>query len=1226
MSLLRLLGLLILFLFFEALAAVIGRILAPNASVFVVCGAATAAVIAIWIVYVLTTAYLTRPRFPQPVRSAAPPAGPQPGPARDPSLDDFEALVREANQRLATAPVAPGKIRPTVFDLPFYLVVGPERSGKTSAVTNSGLEPQLLAGEAVREGAIVPTALCNLWFANDAIFADVSGKLFADDNGRWNRFINKLRGTQEESRFRRLWAGWRRRVNLRGAIVCIDSTPFSARSDPERLNALSHQIRDRLETVGAILGVSFPAYMLFTKCDGLTSFPLFFGRFGKDEDQQIVGATLPQERHDRAAEQVYAQAENKRLTSYFNELCAGLADKRPAALAREQTARNKPAIYEFPREFRRMRSDVVKFLVDAFRPNPLQPGAILRGFYFSGTRQIARAEGFEDTARHFAATAPVDATRIFRPQISDATRMFQAGPMTGTAALARRESSTVPRWCFLAELFSKVILADESARRDMLTDRRLDLQRRLAFGGALAAACLAALAWTISGFQNHSLISEVQPVASAVARIQVDARRNPPLEAVRNMDALREKIVELSNGEPLRFHWGLYSGGRLLNTARDLYFRQFRSMFLDLITGSLEARLATPQAADVYGPTYDRLSSYLAITRPGCKPEVPVLAQTLPVAWIANRELDPGVDALGRKQIEFYISELERGDPYGHSVSDNPEVVRTARNFLKDLKPEEAAYASLIQRVDAEIGRSALQRTASLSGNYGALLKFSTDVGGSFSVDGWDKVQQHLKNLDFTRASDSCVLGGNAVGGFVADAALVRQLRTRYIRDYIERWKGFLAGAGVKPYANVADAAQKLQMLADNRSPLLALIAVTADSTYFAPRKKDLIDNAEAKGAGVLKGIIQGATGQQAAKNAESMLAAGDPADIGKVFQPAQAVEPHGDRTTLKADAGAQQYAAALFDLSQKIAPLAETSARSDTQLNQSAKAALENAEKVVQSLTAKFSTVNTEGVDQTVARLLNEPLRLVREGRLIEMDPRKGAKDKINAAWMGVCRGLDSLRGKFPFNPNSDRDVTPAELARVFGPAGGELAKFSEAIGNFAIQQGNVWRPAPNAEIRVAALPLYSRLMAIQQAFFPDPADQPRLLLDVSIFSDSAIDSATLEAGGKVVSTHGRALQIVWPAGEGDAALTIMRNGPVPFGRRGGYWALFRLLRDADHTDGSTVFDFSTIQKGFGKPEPVPDKNNRPTSVQVRVGAHGVDVFSRSFFQVGRCRGPAAQ
>ena len=65
-----------------------------------------------------------------------------------------------------------------------------------------------------------------------------------------------------------------------------------------------------------------------------------------------------------------------------------MCDLRPEYLARETRPQKLPGIYEFPREFRKLRRAMVQFLVDLCRPSQLTVGPFLRGFYFSGVRPL----------------------------------------------------------------------------------------------------------------------------------------------------------------------------------------------------------------------------------------------------------------------------------------------------------------------------------------------------------------------------------------------------------------------------------------------------------------------------------------------------------------------------------------------------------------------------------------------------------------------------------------------------------------------------------------------------------------------------------------------------------------------------------------------------------------------------------------------------------------------
>ena len=69
-----------------------------------------------------------------------------------------------------------------------------------------------------------------------------------------------------------------------------------------------------------------------------------------------------------------------------------MCNARPEFLSREQDPSQLPGIYEFPREFRKLRLPLVRFLVELCKPSQLNVGPFLRGFYFSGVRPVIVAE------------------------------------------------------------------------------------------------------------------------------------------------------------------------------------------------------------------------------------------------------------------------------------------------------------------------------------------------------------------------------------------------------------------------------------------------------------------------------------------------------------------------------------------------------------------------------------------------------------------------------------------------------------------------------------------------------------------------------------------------------------------------------------------------------------------------------------------------------------------
>src|ERR1700722_7362771 len=262
MSLRRIFGLMLLFLFFEAVVAVVTTFVWPDASVFLACLGMTALAVGVCIVFLLIARVTSRPRTAQP-----PPAAKQVVPVSKASLatngfvQDFSSLVSEANRRLtASVPGVSQRRVPTVATMPLYLAIGGEDSGKTSAIMNSGLEPVLLAGEEAREGRTLPTRLCNLWFAENSVIADLSGRILTQDAEHWEQALRVLGGQQPRSRWKQLFFKPQAAPALRGILLFCDSNTFVRTNEPARITGLARMLNERLQTAATVFRNDFPVY------------------------------------------------------------------------------------------------------------------------------------------------------------------------------------------------------------------------------------------------------------------------------------------------------------------------------------------------------------------------------------------------------------------------------------------------------------------------------------------------------------------------------------------------------------------------------------------------------------------------------------------------------------------------------------------------------------------------------------------------------------------------------------------------------------------------------------------------------------------------------------------------------------------------------------------------------------------------------------------------------
>ncbi len=140
-------------------------------------------------------------------------------------LGDLRDKLRQALVKLRKS--KPG--RKHLYELPWYVMIGPPGAGKTTAIVNSGLQFPL--ADDMGKGAIGGvggTRNCDWWFTENAVLIDTAGRYTTQesdavhDNGAWLGFLNLLKKH-------------RSRQPINGAIVAISlSATCHCRTKPPR--------------------------------------------------------------------------------------------------------------------------------------------------------------------------------------------------------------------------------------------------------------------------------------------------------------------------------------------------------------------------------------------------------------------------------------------------------------------------------------------------------------------------------------------------------------------------------------------------------------------------------------------------------------------------------------------------------------------------------------------------------------------------------------------------------------------------------------------------------------------------------------------------------------------------------------------------------------------------------------------------------------------------------
>lgn len=1021
--------------------------------------------------------------------------------------DDIDLLVRDAEAKLAAAQVEKGN---KLGHLPAIFLIGETGAAKTSTMVHSGLDPELLAGQVYQDSNLIPTRAANLWYGHRAVFVEAAGSRVAEP-GAWAKLAKRL----QPGRFGSAVGGGGQPP--RAALVLLEAESLIRPGAPELLAGIARNLRSRLGEISQALGISLPVYVLFTKMDRVPFFAEYVRNLTSEEAAQVLGVTVPIA-NNRSG--VYAEQEAARLTGVFEQLFRSLCNARPAFLSREREAPKLPGIYEFPREFRKLRPTLVQFLVDLCRPSQLTVGPFLRGFYFSGVRPVVVNE-----------VAPAPARVAPKPErqgAMGATGYFRADAMGQAAAQAAAPqvvgTRKVPQWIFLSRFFNDLLLQDRVAMGASGSSTKTSLLRRVLLGTAAGLCLLYGILLLVSFVKNRSLENTVRDAAHGIEHVDNGGVKLASVDSLQRLETLRQSLARLTgysrDGSPLSYHWGLYVGDRLYPEVRRLYFDSFRRvMFGQTQTGLVDAMRALPATpGPEYAPTYDTLKSYLITTSNHDKSTLAFLSPVLLNRWSANRNVDTDRMQLAQKQFDFYSEELRIENPYS-SVND-VDAIEKARKYLNQFKGIERVYAAML--ADAAKNTQPVSFNKKFPGSAETVID-SYEVAGPFTKPGWDFMKNSLKDPERFAPGERWVLGDKGAAE-IDHANLAKQLADRYHSDFVKQWRTYLKSAAVVKYLNIGDAAKKLNVLSGNQSTLLALFSLASTNTDV------------------------------------------DEPGVKKVFQPVQAVvAPNSDRLISTPN---QPYMNALLALQSSVEQAAAAPQLNDVVADPTLKNA--TAARTTTRQVAQTFVGDPEGhVDGMVQTLMEEPITSV-EALLKRLGP-----DELNGKGKELCGQYKRLLGKYPFTANiAAPQATVADVNSVFAKPDGALWKFyAESLQKLLPKQGAQYVPAggPGLTLTPGFVNFFNQAAAFSETIYAGGGQDPHITYALKPLPSEGIVSLGLTLDGQSLTYTGGgdapAKQFTWQgSGTHGAKATVKFGGPdLAWSNNDGLWAIWLFFAKAE-------------------------------------------------------------
>ena len=1048
--------------------------------------------------------------------------------------------------------------RQYLYQLPWYIFIGAPGSGKTTALVNSDLDFPLAdqLGKAAVRG-IGGTRNCDWWFTNEAVLIDTAGRYTTHES-------NREADESEWKGFLALLKKFRPRQPINGAILTVSIADLPLADDAQRARH-AMALRKRLLELRNDLGIDFPVYVLVTKADLLAGFNEYFGALGRVERQQVWGFTFPIEGNATGKPRASAAAPaSTDLRECFHQeyklLHQRLDERLPELLAAEPDPMRRAQAYLLPQQFASFEDILGTFLADVFNPSKFEAASMLRGVYFtSGTQEgTAFDRVMGAIKRYLKVNAP-------------------PAPPPGPG-----------KSYFLKELLQQVIFRDAGVAGTNLRWYRRRRAIDIAGYSLIGVLLVLLLGACVNSWRNNkAYVAEVDNNARAFNKAAARGELPAVVDASGDLassllilDRLRDlpKSSQFDIGDPPVSHrFGLYQGEKLQAATEGVYQRALESVLLPQAVQRIEQSLRDASRTDAEY-SYEALKAYLMLY------DAERYDADFLQAWLlsdVDRKIGAALTREQRTHLESHLKALFGGRVVASPFAKDERLTTQTRERLPGVP--------LAQRANARLRRVLLQTSppnafsiAETAGAESALVikrasgKPLTDgIPTLFTYRGyWDIFDKRLAETALSlEQEDRWVLQIRAPGitDITSRELLLREVRRRYLTDYIRVWDEYLADIRLADSRSLLQSIQMTRVLSNSESPLSRLIRGAA-------RETDLLRNHDEAARSLLDQARNRVANTR--ERIEQLIGQPDGSQRGSTVpdRPESLVDNH-------------------FEPLRRMV----TAPRQGGQAPIDATAALINELYAFLTATdAALRSGNIPPASDAVTKVQAEAGRLPVpfQGMLNDLSTTASSKaaavtrqniGQSAAATIGqFCH--QAIAGRYPFTRGSPRDVAAGDFAQLFAP-GGMMDEFFQK--NLAAQVDTSVNPWTfkrgvdgGAAGRSAYLDSFQKAQAIRDVFFTggSAGRTPSFAIDLRPEDmDAALTQFTLDIDGQTVRyAHGPQAPstVRWPGprNSNQVRLQVTTANGTPAGGivTEGPWALHRLFDKAAISTGSSPESFN--------------------------------------------------
>ena len=720
-------------------------------------------------------------------------------PEKKAEIEQFKKQLEAAITSLKNSKIANGKSgKAALYALPWYMIIGPSAAGKTTAIQNSGLEFPF-GKEGFR--GVGGTRNCDWFFSTKAIFLDTAGRYISESEDRpeWIAFLEILKKN-------------RKRKPVNGVILAINIDEI-INADKDQIFDHAKNMRQRIDELIENLGVNFPVYFVFTKCDLIQGFVEYFGDFSEIERYQIWGTTFN-------SQQMLAKDPKGIFETEFKKLAKKLFDIRTIRLSSPLKREQRRKVFLFPFQFNSLEQKLTYLIGEVFQHNPYQDNPLFRGFYFTSGTQ----EGL-----------PLDIA------IREIAKQFNLPEPEADSS----EEAVEKKNYFIKDLLNDIVIGDQNFTVGQTRGSvKKQSTARMVTIAASAFLLLLFLIFTIIGYNgSSSFLEKENAVSSSFLKINWSGNL---LSNFSRTDSLINLIraVENGKGNEAFISFGMDRSDRTLPYLKGIFVKKTSDFFRQNVYDELVRNLNDyANGKDYSGEIiYNYLKSYLLLGNERTRLDTSaqkflthVFTDILGTRYInsnpmASTSEKDSLRYLFRNYISFYVGLLPDKEVF--PVRSDNLLISMVRDRIQYKPNAESIYARLKQNGISQFPNE-LSLEQAVGGRYTGVMTTDQRVPYIFTADGWiNYIKQAIIDESVNPGKEDWVLGKSNLrssdNSFDSEA-IKNNLLNLYLNDYKQNWLQFLQSIRFTGFDNTPLAVNSMKIISDPvSSPLIAVLKLFA--------------------------------------------------------------------------------------------------------------------------------------------------------------------------------------------------------------------------------------------------------------------------------------------------------------------------------------------------------------------------------------------------------------